>query len=399
MTDAGRFGQQPGDYLAEELGAEASLSPREAGNLLDVAVKLAERLPATLDALEAGTVDLARVRALLAVTTPMTPEQAGEVERRVLARGGRSSRSGFRRAARRAADRVDPDAAAERARLRLENRHMWKGRCADGASDVGGTLPTEVADAIWRRVTSLALHARLPEDLRTLEQVRADVYAALLLGANTGDLARNEGRTVPVEVLVTVAATTLAGLDDEPGHVAGHGSIPADVARRLAEHAHWRRVLYDPVDGTLLDVGRRRHPTDALRRFVKTRDQLCRFPGCPLPAEACDVDHTDRHGDGGATRDGNLGAACRRHHRMKDEDSGWELLQTSPGHFTWTSPVGRTYDVHPDAPWADDLPADRTSQNTHNRHSATGSTRGTTAAPPAQAERTDWDAIPDQPPF
>nr|MDT0666928.1 DUF222 domain-containing protein [Micromonospora sp. DSM 115978] len=153
-------------------------------------------------------------------------------------------------AARAAADRADPRAAAERCARRREQRSVWKSDDHDGVAGLGASLPAEIAQAIWQRLTGLARAAKTPGDTRTLDQTRADVYTALLLGRNTGDLARNEGRVVPVEIQVLVPVSTLAGLDDQPGHLVGHGPIPADLARRLAGHAHWRRVLYDPVDGS-----------------------------------------------------------------------------------------------------------------------------------------------------
>ncbi|MGX9349451.1 hypothetical protein ACWXWW_17845, partial [Microbacterium sp. KNMS] len=54
----------------------------------------------------------------------------------------------------------------------------------------------------------------------------------------TGDVDRVLSRVRAV-VQVTVAATTLAGLDDEPGFLAGYGPIDADTARKLAERVKW----------------------------------------------------------------------------------------------------------------------------------------------------------------
>jgi hypothetical protein len=37
---------------------------------------------------------------------------------------------------------------------------------------------------------------------------------------------------------------------------------------------------------------------------------------------------------------------CRRHHQAK-QAAGWHLVQTQPGHLTWTTPNGRAYAVPP----------------------------------------------------
>ncbi|MDI6945088.1 hypothetical protein QMO46_16535, partial [Microbacterium barkeri] len=71
-----------------------------------------------------------------------------------------------------------------------------------------------------------------------------------------GDVDRVLSRVRAV-VQVTVAATTLAGLDDEPGFLAGYGPIDADTARKLAGNAAgWERVFCHPDTGALLTVDR-----------------------------------------------------------------------------------------------------------------------------------------------
>jgi hypothetical protein len=85
-------------------------------------------------------------------------------------------------------------------------------------------------------------------------------------------------------VQVTVAATTLLGLDNHPGELAGYGPITAQTARHLAADATWRRILTDPISGTVLDVGRTTYrPPQALADHVRIRDRTCRFPGCRHP--------------------------------------------------------------------------------------------------------------------
>ena len=92
-----------------------------------------------------------------------------------------------------------------------------------------------------------------------------------------------------------------------------------------------------------------RFPNAKMRDWIAARDTTCRAPGCTAPARSCDIDHTDDHATGGATRDDNLGLLCRHHHRLKHE-GGHRLDQPKPGHFRWTSPNARTYDVPPDPP-------------------------------------------------
>ena len=66
------------------------------------------------------------------------------------------------------------------------------------------------------------------------------------------------------------------------------------------------------------------------------------FPGCRRPAHQAQQDHTIAYQHGGPTLDTNLGPLCARHHTLKTT-GGWRLHQPTPGHFTWHTPLRRTY--------------------------------------------------------
>ena len=144
---------------------------------------------------------------------------------------------------------------------------------------------------------------------------------------------------------VTVPITTLMGLDDEPGEFAGYGPIPAPMARQIAADPDgtWRRLLTDPVSGTLLDYGRRSYrPPAALACFVRARDGECRYPGCRRPAVACELDHVQAWQHGGSTSEDNLCALCERHHDLK-EHLGWQVVLHPDRAMEWITPTGHRY--------------------------------------------------------
>lgn len=90
---------------------------------------------------------------------------------------------------------------------------------------------------------------------------------------------------------MTVPISTLLGLDERPGELEGYGPITADVARRVAAHGVWRRLLTDPATGVLLDYGTTRYvPPPDLVDHVQARDRTCRFPTCSRPARLCQFD-------------------------------------------------------------------------------------------------------------
>ena len=149
----------------------------------------------------------------------------------------------------------------------------------------------------------------------------------------------------PVTVNVTIDLPTLLGLAENPGQLAGYGAIPASVARALASDGKWQRFITDPQTGTLLDFGRESYePPQALVDFLIARDRTCRFPGCRHSAARADLDHAQSWESGGETSAANLGALCRRHHRLKTH-GGWNLKSHSDGSCTWTSPLGKIYEV------------------------------------------------------
>jgi Domain of unknown function (DUF222) len=92
-------------------------------------------------------------------------------------------------------------------------------------------------------------------------------------------------------------------------------------------------------------------PPPRIREYVAARDQTCRGPGCGQPAWRGDLDHTVPWDQGGPTCPCDLGALCRRHHRLK-QHPGWTVLQPQPGIFRWTTPAGRTYTTRPDPHYA-----------------------------------------------
>ncbi len=94
-------------------------------------------------------------------------------------------------------------------------------------------------------------------------------------------------------------------------------------------------------------------PSAAQVRFVRARDQHCRFPGCARPAEYADLDHViprDHHNPaaGGPTCITNLVCLCRRHHRLKTHAPGWMFAMDPDGTLHVTPPGGRTRTTRPD---------------------------------------------------
>ncbi|SNR36470.1 hypothetical protein SAMN06265360_103247, partial [Haloechinothrix alba] len=229
----------------------------------------------------------------------------------------------------------------------------------------------EVAASAYARIDALARKQRHRGDARTLDQLRADIHANLLLGQDPGVSVPEAAATVFLHMPIDTAL----GMTETGCELSGYGPLPAPIARHIlaSENSVWRTVLTDPASGAVLDVGRRRYrPTTAIRDLVAVRDAECTTPGCHRPAQHSDYDHLRGWGRGehGTTAHTNGGAKCRRHHRMKDHPH-WTLHHNpTTGTTTITTPTGRCYTTKqhpptaPPEPTPSDTPTDRTTSGT-----------------------------------
>ena len=150
------------------------------------------------------------------------------------------------------------------------------------------------------------------------------------------------------------AASFSASLSATPAQVAEvrigarSAAVPALTAWALAAGGTWRRLVTDPVGGTVIDVGRTRYrPPAGLADLVRARDRACVFPTCQTPAERCDIDHLTAWSQGGTTSLDNLVVLCEAHHRLK-HTPGWALTRDQAGGIlSWHTPDKTVYQRHP----------------------------------------------------
>ena len=204
------------------------------------------------------------------------------------------------------------------------------------------------------RVDTIARHLRRRGDARTLDQLRADVATDLLMrGWIPNDptfTALGEPPVATVQLLVSLP--TLLGLDHGVGQITGWGPIPTWQARQLALRAGsiWKRLVTDPLTGRAIEVSAGSYTVPAgMAEQVNARDRTCRAPGCEIPGERCDADHTQEWkpvGAGGSTAETNLADLHRGHHNLKTAGF-WDSDQSPDGTLTWTTGTGRTVRTYP----------------------------------------------------
>ena len=213
------------EWAVDEVMVALGLSWSAAAGLLADSITLAERLPATLAALEQGRIGWAHARAMAELVGPVKDEARGEVEARLLARAEGRTVTQLRVAARRAVLRADAAAAAARLAAAIRARSVRAYPGEDGMGSLLATLPIPLMAACRRTLEAYAEECRTPGDERTKQQRMADCLVDLIL---------RPGINGPVRIGLTVVAgvDTLAG-GDEPGEVDGH-PVPAVVVRELA---------------------------------------------------------------------------------------------------------------------------------------------------------------------
>ncbi|SDG83106.1 HNH endonuclease signature motif containing protein [Microbacterium sp. 77mftsu3.1] len=320
-----------------------------------------EGFPAAVAAWEAGRIVQRHVRAIVDAGVNLPAELWAEFEKVAIERCKGETPNRVRGELEILAHRMHPRTFAER------HEEAAAGRCVrlmpgrDGMSDLIATLPTVIAEGIQDRLTQQAraiIDTRaerstgenadaVATDARSTDQVRADVFADLLLAGtpaldDTRDTTAGPLGAIRARVQVLVPAATLTGADDGPCDLTGRSPIDPATARILAgDTGVWERLFHDPTTGVTVSTDSYRVPS-GMRRFLQARDQHCRFPGCRVAAIRCEVDHTHDHALGGKTELSNLAHLCQRHHSMK-QFTAWRVRQLSGGVLEWTSPLGRTY--------------------------------------------------------
>lgn len=368
----------PRRAIAAEIGAATRTNDRAVQRRMGEAAVLAGDFPQVMQALGAGRIDRGHVTVIVETGGALTDAAArADFETAAIALAGRETPGRLRPLLRTLAARLDPQSIDTRHADADQRRGVWVEDLDDGMAQLIATLPAAVAHAIRDRLTRFAhvvIDARDPEepeepastgdggdpapgtDTRTVEQLRADVFADLLLASDPTAVPRTSEPIVG-SVQVVIPVLTLIGADEhdgargdnsphDPAELVGHAPIDAATARRLAGTATgWDRILTHPVTGAVLAVDRYR-PSEDQRRLLRARDQHCRFPGCRMPVHRCDLDHTVDAARGGPTATCNLAHLCRRHHTLKHA-TDWSLVQHPDGTLEWTSPTGRTHLDHP----------------------------------------------------
>jgi hypothetical protein len=415
----GKFPAQISEFVVDEVAHALTLTGRAADTLYGVSVDLETRLLVTARAQQEGLLDYPRVRLIAEMTRILSNDDARAVEALIFPKATKQTTGQLRAALARAILAVDPDAAARRREEALKDPRVRRWREDAGTAALAGFgLPPAEVLAADQRLTGRANALRDAGRPGTLEELRARAYLDALLGTDSsltpplhsgepGDsgspgLAPHGPTPAPVpapapatapappiasRVTLTIPLGTGLGHGDQPGTVAGFGSVDGPLARDLltAAAAHpasrfcltltgkdgqaighgclpgsrsWQHLTVQGLTVSIrpLATGRCDHrhqepgyqPSRKLQHLIQARTPTCSAPGCQRAATRCDLDHTTPWDQGGRTCECGLAPLCRHHHRCK-QAQGWHLEQPQPGIMAWTTPAGRRHLTEPDS--------------------------------------------------
>jgi hypothetical protein len=279
------------EHTGDEIAAALTLTGRAADTLLDLAAALG-RLPATTAALAAGRIDRYKAAVIADETSGLSDEHALAVEGEILREATGQTTGQLRAATRRAVLAADPAAARRRKESAAQDARVEKWEEHAGTAALAGRdLPPAAVLAADHNLTALARTLRQAGVPATMDQLRAQVYLALLTGqplttllppplpapgaasdsghppagpgargtgpgsagygsagpgsagpgsAGPGSAGLGRGCAGPAmgmtgSVNLTMPLATWLGLSDGPGEAAGYGPLDADDSRALAD--------------------------------------------------------------------------------------------------------------------------------------------------------------------
>ena len=322
-----------------EISMARTIGLTAASTQVGLAVAL-ERMPKVFALFTAGVISEATARAVTTETACLSVDDFCVADAELADKLPGMTTPEARQAAARVVISIDAEAARVRAERNRADQRISLHPEPDGVATLIVRGPAEQLLAAHKTLDDLATALRAAGDTRTRGQIMVQTLVERVTGVAFAD-------EVNVEVNLVMDAETLFNAGDTPVDLVGYGPIAPDVADHLlarAKNTTIRRLLTDPVDGTLLRrENRRRNFDPPSKAHIRARDKICRQPGCDLKIR--DHDHIFDYQHGGETTIDNGQGLCKRSHTLKHLP-GWHV--TGNGQITtWTTPTGHTYTSKP----------------------------------------------------
>jgi Domain of unknown function (DUF222) len=297
IAELARRNPEPGDgeFIADQVAYALAESRGRAGDLVDLAQTLQDRLPGTAAALDDGMISRYKAEIIARATALLGDAEARAAEDKVLDRAARLTPGGLRAAIAAAVMDVAPEKAKERREAAAKDARVERWAEDSGnAALMGCELPPDEVLAADQRITAWAKELRGAGLEGGMDVLRARAFLDLLLGKDSrlrqdagggdgpgpGPGGSGSGGSGPGgpgtppppagpahgaagfagRVTLTVPLATVTGLADRPGELGGIGPVDPWLARDLAAAAArnpkttWCVTVTDP-DGHAVGHG------------------------------------------------------------------------------------------------------------------------------------------------
>ncbi len=247
-----------------EIAAALTLTGRAAQLLTSRAAEMTD-LPLTFAALAAGQIDMPKALVLLTGLAGQERALAHAVEAQVLGQAPAQTTGQLRACLNRALLSADP-AAAERRRQREEKYARIEQTPEPGGvtATLGGRyLPVTATVAAWNRISALARRLKGAGADGSLDELRVQVYLALLTGQAAGIL---DGATTAASQPGSSDGETSAGLADADG-TRGRRHEPGTFRRRSGQGGPSQPASGGRERGARRENGREGRGSDRHERF------------------------------------------------------------------------------------------------------------------------------------
>ncbi|WP_406032598.1 DUF222 domain-containing protein [Nocardioides sp. NBC_00163] len=358
QSEAGVPARKLGEGVASQIALPRRVSPEKGAKLLGLAKTLTTEMPHTFALMKAGLFSQWQATILARETACLSLDDRKVIDYDLCATGpcgepAKAVSMGLRQlenAAKKLAITLDQESVVARAANAEKDRRVSLRPAPDTMTWLGALLPVKDGVAVFAALDQAAKTAAAAGDERTRGQVMADTLVDRITGRSTTDAKPR------IEVKIVMTADALTGDVDQPALVEGYGPVPATWARDALNDADVfvRRLFTDPAGRLVAMESRARKAPDGLAEFIATRDGgICRTNGCDAPIR--NIDHVERHADGGETSAENLQGLCERCNQAK-EALGWRARPGPDGSIITITPTGHTYISPPPESWAQPPP-------------------------------------------
>jgi hypothetical protein len=363
---------------AAEVAAAMTVGQRRASREMRIAAALRDRLPRVAALYMRGTLSSRVVSAITWRTQLVEDAEALALIDAALAEGATKWGPLSEQRLDEAIDgwilRFDP-AAVRRSESSTRSRDFSIGDLDDPSetTSVWGRLLATHAAVLKRRVAQM-VQGVCDDDPRTVGERRSDAVGEIVTGSfhlacrcgsktcPAGDAPTSSNvviRVLAEQSAVDAATASVnpatesvdavsqqqtpasAPMSPPPALIVGEGVVPTSLLAQLIRGGATVRPITMPSD----EPEPHYRPSAELAEFVRMRDLYCRAPGCDVPADRCDLDHTIPY-PVGPTHASNIKCLCRTNHLMKTF-GGWHDIQLPDGTVIWISPTGRKYVTKP----------------------------------------------------